>query len=154
MRGNRLPIIFVICHEMKRFATRTAILYRFLTPEFILIFSDAILNPHMVSDTPKSLKDCSYTRDFALTVSPGEPAFAQWNYRILCSPIEEDIPLKYFKQVIPLPYHCLLPIFTLQTTFLSLIVLLKSMDSLDSNIKCIVHGRSFRHPFSFRDPRP
>ncbi|GFN95384.1 hypothetical protein PoB_002189000 [Plakobranchus ocellatus] len=29
----------------------------------------------------------------------GEPAFAQWNYRILCSPIEQDIPLKYLKQV-------------------------------------------------------
>ncbi|KAK3697272.1 hypothetical protein RRG08_051075, partial [Elysia crispata] len=29
----------------------------------------------------------------------GEPSFAQWNYRILCSPIEQDIPLKYLKQV-------------------------------------------------------
>ncbi|KAK3737640.1 hypothetical protein RRG08_009332 [Elysia crispata] len=34
----------------------------------------------------------------------GAPSFAQWNYRILCSPIEEDIPLSYIKQMPDLQY--------------------------------------------------
>ncbi|GFS23451.1 hypothetical protein ElyMa_005133400 [Elysia marginata] len=35
----------------------------------------------------------------------GEPVFAQWNYRILCSPIEEDIPFRYLKQMEDLQYN-------------------------------------------------
>ncbi|GFN88720.1 hypothetical protein PoB_001522600 [Plakobranchus ocellatus] len=34
----------------------------------------------------------------------GEPIYAQWNYRILCSPITQDIPMKHIKQVDDLKY--------------------------------------------------
>ncbi|GFR88266.1 hypothetical protein ElyMa_004247100 [Elysia marginata] len=39
---------------------------------------------------------------FDFNRTTGEPIYAQWNYRIICSPIKEDLPTKYIRQVVDL----------------------------------------------------
>nr|KAG5685460.1 hypothetical protein BaRGS_002768 [Batillaria attramentaria] len=42
-------------------------------------------------------ENLAYLPTTIINITDGVPKFAQWNYRILCHPIEKDIPLKHLK---------------------------------------------------------
>jgi len=48
------------------------------------------------SGSKSNLENYSYLPTTIMNVINGKPEYAQWNYRILCHPLKEDLPLKVF----------------------------------------------------------
>ncbi|XP_012943745.1 uncharacterized protein LOC101854983 [Aplysia californica] len=57
--------------------------------------------------TKSRLENFAYlpTTIMSVNETTGEPTYAQWNYRILCSPLKEDMPLKHLRQMDDLAYR-------------------------------------------------